>query len=153
MRRYETIFVADPGLPDEDVEALHGVFADAITGRNGAVLKVENWGKRKLAYEVRKQREGHYLLLEYSCPDASLPHEIERRLRLHEKVFKFLTVRIDNDKKRLAWEVKQAEKEKERAARREAERHLEDRKPSPGAAPAAPVPAAPPSHPVEEVET
>jgi small subunit ribosomal protein S6 len=118
MRRYETIFIAEPGLPDEEVTGLQAAMSTALTDRQGEILKSENWGKRKLAYEVRKHREGHYILLEYSCLDAELPHELERRLRMNEKILRFLTVRIDNDPKRLAWEKKVAQREKERAERR-----------------------------------
>ncbi len=120
MRRYETIVITDPELPDEEVNGLVSTFSTTITDRQGQILKSEDWGRKKLAYDVKKRREGRYVLLEYACTDATLPHEIERRLRMTEPVIKFLTVRIDNDPRRLVWEEKQAIKEKERAARRAA---------------------------------
>jgi small subunit ribosomal protein S6 len=120
VRRYETIVVTDPDLPDEDVNGLVTTFTGTITSREGQLVKSEDWGRKKLAYDVKKRREGRYVLLEYTAADASLPHEIERRLRMTEPVIKFLTVRIDNDPRRLVWEEKQAVKEQERAARRAA---------------------------------
>ena len=121
MRRYETILITEPELPDESVTGLMGTFSSTITDREGEVLKSEDWGKKKLAYAVQKHREGRYMRLEYACADATLPHELERRLRMSEPVIKFLTVRIDNDPRRLVWEEKQAVKEREREARRAAE--------------------------------
>jgi small subunit ribosomal protein S6 len=121
VRRYETILITEPELPDENVTGLMGTFSATITDREGEVLKTEDWGKKKLAYAVQKHREGRYVRLEYTCADATLPHELERRLRMSEPVIKFLTVRIDNDPRRLVWEEKQAVKEREREARRSAE--------------------------------
>jgi small subunit ribosomal protein S6 len=142
VRRYETILITDPELPDEDVAGLMGNFSSTITDREGEVLKTEDWGKKKLAYAVQKRREGRYMRLEYTCADATLPHELERRLRMSEPVIKFLTVRIDNDPRRLVWEEKQAVKEKEREARRAAE--LAAKEAEAAAAPATKdIPAAP----------
>ena len=120
MRRYETIFIANPEIPDDGVTALTQTFSQAILDRQGEMLKSEDWGRRKLAYEVRKCREGRYVILEYACEDAGLPHELERRLRLNEQVIKFITVRIDDDRKRLEWERRRDEREREMAARRAA---------------------------------
>ncbi|MFQ5720622.1 MAG: 30S ribosomal protein S6 [Acidobacteriota bacterium] len=116
MRRYETVFIADPVLPEEELTSFRESFAAAIIEHDGKVLQEEDWGNRKLAYEVRKRREGHYVRFEYACADGQLPAELERRLRITEPVLKFLTIRIDNDKKRLVWEAKQAEKAARRAA-------------------------------------
>lgn len=121
MRRYETIFITDPELPDEDVTGLVDGLNAAITEGRGEPVKTEDWGRKKLAYAVRKHAEGRYVRLEYESTDGALINEVERRLRMTEQVLKFMTIRIDNDKKRLVWEAKQAVKEKERAARRAAE--------------------------------
>ncbi len=93
----------------------------AITEGQGEPVKTEDWGRKKLAYAVRKHAEGRYVRLEYESADGTLTEEVERRLRMAEPILKFMTIRIDNDKKRLVWEAKQAVKEKERAARRAAE--------------------------------
>lgn len=121
MRRYETIFIADPEIPDEQVTGIVDGLTAAITEHQGDLIKTEDWGRKKLAYLVRKNQEGRFLRLEYHAGDSDLPHDLERRLRMSEPVLKFMTVRIDNDKKRLVWEAKQAVKEKERAERRAVE--------------------------------
>ncbi len=121
MRRYETIFIADPELPDEEVTGLVDGLNTAITEGKGEPVKTEDWGRKKLAYAVRKHTEGRYVRLEYESADGTLTEELERRLRMTEPVIKFMTIRIDNDKKRLVWEAKQAVKEEERAVRRAAE--------------------------------
>ena len=121
MRRYETIFITDPELPDEDVTGLVDGLNAAITEGQGEPVKTEDWGRKKLAYAVRKHAEGRYVRLEYESTDGALINEVERRLRMTEQVLKFMTIRIDDDKKRLVWEAKQAVKEKERAVRRAAE--------------------------------
>ena len=126
MRRYETIFITDPDLPDDDVNGLVAGFSATVTDRKGEVLQTEDWGRKKLAYTVKKRREGRYVRLEYSAPDGAVPAELERRMRMSEPVIKFLTVRMDDDKKRLVWEVKQAAREQERAARRAAEQAASD---------------------------
>jgi small subunit ribosomal protein S6 len=137
LRRYETIFITDPELPDDDVTGLVASLSATVSDREGEVLQSEDWGRKKLAYDVQKRREGRYLRLEYSAPDGTIPAELERRMRMSEPVIKFLTVRIDNDKKRLVWEVKQAAREQERAARQAAAAAEQE-----AAAPAADAPAA-----------
>ena len=121
MRRYETIFIADPEYPEEQFAGLVEVLTTTINQHQGELVKAEDWGSKKLAYLVRKHQEGHYMRLEYQAPDGTLTHDLERRLRMSEPVIKFMTVRMDNDKKRLVWEAKQAVKEQERAARRAVE--------------------------------
>ncbi|MCZ6600231.1 MAG: 30S ribosomal protein S6, partial [Acidobacteria bacterium] len=101
MRRYETIFITDPELPDEDVTGLVDGLNAAITEGQGEPVKTEDWGRKKLAYAVRKHAEGRYVRLEYESTDGALIEEVERRLRMTEPVLKFMTIRIDNDKKRL----------------------------------------------------
>jgi small subunit ribosomal protein S6 len=121
LRRYETIFIAEPETPDEQVTSLVDGLSTAITEHQGDLIKTEDWGRKKLAYMVRKYQEGRFMRLEYHAGDSALPHDLERRLRMSEPVLKFMTVRIDNDKKRLVWEAKQAVKDKERAERRAVE--------------------------------
>jgi len=121
LRRYETIFIAEPETPDDQVTSLVDGLSTAITEHQGDLIKTEDWGRKKLAYLVNKHQEGRFMRLEYHAGDSALPHDLERRLRMSEPVLKFMTVRIDNDKKRLVWEAKQAVKDKERAERRAVE--------------------------------
>ena len=81
----------------------------SVTTTGGTVDKVEKWGKRRLAYRVEKQREGFYVLMQFTAA-ASTVHEFERRLRVQDSVIKFLTVRIDETLKRLEKRKKEREK-------------------------------------------
>ena len=94
MRKYESIFILDPDLEEEQtlsaIEKAKGIIAQT----NGEILKVEDWGKRKLAYEVRKKSKGHYILIHFSGSPALLS-ELERNFRVMDAVIKFQSVRLD----------------------------------------------------------
>ena len=94
MRKYETIFILDPdleeGMAQSAIEKIKGI----ITQGNGEILKVEDWGKRKLAYEVKKKSKGHYILIHFSGIPALLS-ELERNFRVMDAVIKFQSVRLD----------------------------------------------------------
>lgn len=95
MRRYETIFLSHPDLSDEELEQLTQKMAQIILDRKGELLQVQQWGKKRLAYKVRKQLRGYYTLLDYASePDAVA--ELERGMRLDEKVLKYLTVKLSD---------------------------------------------------------
>jgi small subunit ribosomal protein S6 len=72
MRRYETIFILDPDLEDEKTQSTVEKVKGIITQSSGEILKVEDWGKRKLAYDVRKKPRGHYILIHFSGSPALL---------------------------------------------------------------------------------
>lgn len=94
QRKYETIFILDPDLEEEAaksaVEKIKGIIAQG----NGEVLKIEDWGKRKLAYEVKKKSKGHYILIHLAGTPALLS-ELERNFRVMDAVIKFQSVRFD----------------------------------------------------------
>lgn len=102
MRTYELAIVADPRLPDEEMVALTDETKQLITARGGEVVREESWGKRKLAYPIRKLSEGRYVFLHLQMEpkSAGLFPEVELRLRQNDKVLRFLTVRTDLDLKR-----------------------------------------------------
>ena len=129
MRIYEIMFIVRPDVPEEDLDKLIAQFDGIVTSTGGKVQKAEKWGRRRLAYEVKRCREGQYVLFTIEC-DPPTVREFERRLKVVDQVVKFLTVRVDEDLKRLA---KIKKKREAKAARR--------RKPS--AAPVATAPAAP----------
>ena len=91
MIKYETTFILEPGLDEtrvgEEVDRVSGWIKDL----GGEVLEVQRWGKRRLAYEIHKKRDGIYTMFLYQGPGA-LVKEIERRLRLNESVMRVLTV-------------------------------------------------------------
>ncbi|MGD0761040.1 MAG: 30S ribosomal protein S6 [Candidatus Sulfotelmatobacter sp.] len=99
-RTYELMFIVRPDMTDEDLDKLVSTLGTAVTSANGTVKSVEKMGKRRLAYTVRKFHEGVYVLLTVEG-GGGVMHELERRLRVTEPVIKFLTVRIDEEQKRL----------------------------------------------------
>jgi small subunit ribosomal protein S6 len=99
-RTYELMFIVRPDMPEEDQDKLISTLESAVTSSQGQVKNVERMGRRRLAYKVRKFQDGMYILLTVEG-SGGLIHELERRLRVSEAVIKFLTVRIDEEQKRL----------------------------------------------------
>jgi len=99
-RTYELMFIVRPDMAEEDQDKLISTRESAVTSTGGQVKNVERMGKRRLAYTVRKFHDGIYVLLTVEG-SGGLIHELERRLRVTEPVIKFLTVRIDEEQKRL----------------------------------------------------
>lgn len=99
-RTYELMFIVRPDMNEEDQEKLISTLQTAVTSSGGKVKNVEKMGKRRLAYTVRKFNDGLYILLTFEG-GGGLVHELERRLRVTEPVIKFLSVRIDEEQKRL----------------------------------------------------
>lgn len=108
MRTYELAIVADPRLSDEEFVSLVDETKQLIGNRGGELTREETWGKRKLAYPIRKLSEGRYTFLYLQMPAerANLFSEVELRLKQNEKVLRFLTVRTDLDLQRAAGRVK-----------------------------------------------
>jgi small subunit ribosomal protein S6 len=100
-RTYEIMFIVRPDVEEADLDKLIEGFSGNITAGGGEVKSVEKMGRRRLAYTVRKFNDGFYVLLNVAAP-GSLIAEIERRLRVSEPVIKFITVRMDEEEKRLA---------------------------------------------------
>ena len=92
-REYETIYILRPDIANEAVGALNTKVRGVIEAGQGTLLKVENWGKRRLAYEVQKQMKGMYLFFSYLGP-AGLVEEVERNLRLTDTVIRTYSVKI-----------------------------------------------------------
>jgi small subunit ribosomal protein S6 len=100
-RVYEVMFIVRPDAVDEDVDKLIAGFTTSATNGGGVVKNVEKMGRRKLAYTVRKFNDGNYILMTLEANGAVVA-ELERRLRVSEPVIKFITVRMDEEEKRLA---------------------------------------------------
>jgi small subunit ribosomal protein S6 len=111
---YEILVIFDPRPTDEDVAALLVKLQDNLTNLGGTVSKAESWGKRRLAYEIRKQREGTYAVIECSATPATIK-EFERQLGLNEQVLRFLSTRVPPKKR-----VRTAPKQQQPAAVEEA---------------------------------
>lgn len=95
MRRYETIFIVPADLADDEFNGLVERYEAIIANLKGTLIKRENWGKRKLAYEIRKQTKGFYVLLDFAAK-SEVVDELERNLRLDDKVLKYMTVKRED---------------------------------------------------------
>jgi small subunit ribosomal protein S6 len=100
-RFYEVMFIVRPDVEDADLDKLIAGFEQTIVNGGGTLRSTEKLGRRKLAYTVRKFNDGNYVLMTIEAGGAVVA-ELERRLRVSEPVIKFITVRIDEEEKRLA---------------------------------------------------
>lgn len=96
MRRYETIFIIDNDLAEEDHPPIFEKLNDLIKQYNGLAILFDEWGTRKLAYEIKKKIRGYYVRLDY-CGSGTLVNEIERFFRIDDRVLKYMTVLLDKD--------------------------------------------------------
>lgn len=95
MNNYELAVVLFPTLGEEEKVATLEKVKELITRFNGEITNVDDWGKRKLAYEINKQKEGFYYFIQFTA-DASTPEEIESRIRIMEPVLRYLIVSLDD---------------------------------------------------------
>jgi len=93
MNKYELVYIIDTAVEEEARKALIDRFNGIITENGGTVDKVEEWGKRRLAYAIDYKTEGYYVLVNFSA-EASLPLELERNLKINDKVLRYQTIRI-----------------------------------------------------------
>jgi small subunit ribosomal protein S6 len=100
-RTYEVMYIVRPDVEEADLDKLIEGFEKNVTDGGGEVKSTEKMGRRRLAYTVRKFNDGIYVLMTILA-EGSLVGEIERRLRVSEQVIKFITVRIDEEEKRLS---------------------------------------------------
>jgi small subunit ribosomal protein S6 len=94
MSLYETVIIIRQETSTQQVEALADTFEDIVKQGGGSVKKRENWGLRSLAYKIKKNKKGHYILLNIEAPPTAI-HEMERVMRLNEDILRYLTLRID----------------------------------------------------------
>jgi small subunit ribosomal protein S6 len=93
LRPYEILVIVDPRPTDEEAAALLTQLGENVKSLGAEVSKIDNWGKRRLAYDIRKQREGTYAVLEVTAEPAMVK-EFERQLGLNENVLRFLSTRV-----------------------------------------------------------
>jgi len=110
MRRYETIFISDPDIPDENRDTIYERVRDIIDHQDGLLARIEQWGTKRLAYGIRKKVRGHYTRLDY-CGTGALVNEIERFFRIDDRILKFMTVLMEKkaDPDRIKAEMAQIE--------------------------------------------
>jgi small subunit ribosomal protein S6 len=99
VRNYEVVFVAAPTLTSEELDGFISHIQTVVEGKNGKVVKVDNWGKKSLAYKIKKFREGYYVVLSIEGDGITIA-ELERRFRVTDYIIRFISVRIDEDLKR-----------------------------------------------------
>ena len=113
-RTYEVVFIINPDADDNEVMRLSEAMQKIITNQGGSITKTEMMGRRKLAYEINHKREGVYVLLEVEGTGGEIA-ELERRMRVNDQILRYMTIRVDEDRRR-------AEKLKGRRARKAARR-------------------------------
>lgn len=96
MSKYETIFIAQPELGEEELKGLTEKVQEVISGMNGECRRLEDWGVRKLAYPVKKCFRGRYFYLNFTG-NSALIAELERRLRLDDKVIRYQSVKLEKE--------------------------------------------------------
>lgn len=96
MNHYETIFIVDPDTADDERELIMDKVNSAFTQKDGTLLLLDNWGVRRLAYEIKKKKQGRFIRLDY-CGNGNLVDELERNFRLDHRILKFMTIQIDKD--------------------------------------------------------
>lgn len=94
MKLYETTVVIDSTMKADDVRNQNDRIVNFISNHGGKIVKVEDWGKRRLAYEIKKKQYGFYLNVRFTSPEA-LPVLLQREYRLNESVLRYLTVKVD----------------------------------------------------------
>lgn len=125
MRKYETILIIHPDLSEEDSKGLIEKVRGIIQSLQGEVLKIEEWGNKKMAYEVKKMSKGYFVLLHF-MGTAQVLAELERNLRLTDAVLKYQTVRLDEKEEKIAQKLSGKKiSEKEEKAESQIKNNLE----------------------------
>jgi small subunit ribosomal protein S6 len=123
QRQYEVVFIVDPAAEDDEVTRLIDNLKQIATDQGGVVTKAESMGRRQLAYEILHKTEGNFVLLEIEGSGREIA-ELERRMRVNDRIIRYLTVRVDEDRRRAEkFKSKRARKAEKRpgAAQRQAE--------------------------------
>jgi small subunit ribosomal protein S6 len=113
LQRYEVIAIVLANVSDEDITALIERSQTIITDRKGVVAKIDKWGKRRLAYEINKQKDGYYFLIDFAG-DGPIVSEIERNYKIDDRILKFMTVKKEGEATREGIEKEIADAEAKR---------------------------------------
>jgi small subunit ribosomal protein S6 len=116
LKRYETLFIVHIDLPDDELNSLIERYGAIVTAYKGTIVKIEKWGKRKLAYEIKKQTNGYYVMIDYAGKSAIID-ELERNFKIDDKILKFMTIMKDNNV-----DLAKIEKEKQEEIQAKAQR-------------------------------
>jgi small subunit ribosomal protein S6 len=151
MRRYETVWVVNGDLPDEETKATIDKFTKIITGQGGTLVSVEEWGRRKLAYKIEGTFRGYYVIADFAGLPATVK-ELERNFRIDDRIIRYLTTKKSDKVDLAALEAEIASKTQE-AARIKAEAEKAEAERAAAAAAAAAAASAPAAAPAEPEST
>src|SRR6188508_256376 len=121
-RTYEVMYIVNPDTEGEKIQKLNEAVGKLITKEGGEVVRMDDIGIRHLAYPIQKKKEGHYVLFEVNGSGQEIA-ELERRMRVNDMIIRFITVRVDEDRKKAD---KMKEKREKRAATRAKFRQTEE---------------------------
>ena len=129
QRTYEVMYIVDPETPAERVEKLNEAVGKVIEKEGGTVVRMDDMGRRQLAYPIEKKTEGHYVLFEIDGSGQEIA-ELERRMRVNDMIIRFITIRVDEDRKKAEKmknkrETKQAKRSRFRATEEPADAPVE----------------------------
>jgi small subunit ribosomal protein S6 len=122
QRQYEVVFIVDPTAEEEEVTRLTDGFKQIVTDQGGTITKSESMGRRQLAYEILHKTEGSFWLLEIEGSGREIA-ELERRMRVNDRIIRYITVRVDEDRRRAEkFKAKRAKKAEKRTAGKDEQR-------------------------------
>jgi small subunit ribosomal protein S6 len=148
MRRYETVWVVNGDLPDEEVKSTIDKFTTIITNQGGTLINLEEWGRRKLAYKIAGTLRGFYLIADFVGQPATVK-ELERNYRIDDRVIRYLTFKKADEVDMEAVQAEIARAKEAREARAPEAPPAEEVRPEEAAgAPPASAPETPPAEPV-----
>ncbi len=124
MSVYETLFITLPSLSDEEVDKIVEKITSTVESLEGKIRKIDKWGKKVLAYPIKKINEGIYVLIEFEL-EKSKVGEVDRRMKLDESILRHIIVNLDHDLKLKAREEK---KKARKAKRRKSDEVIEETK-------------------------
>ena len=126
MKTYETIVVIDAHQSDETIDSLINKIKKMITDNGGNIIDVNRWGKRRLAYEIKKKQHGYYVYFLYEIDKGEFPKVLEHNFRISEKMLRYLTLRLD--KKAIKLKVKKKNEEIEKTLNKDSSKKAEEEK-------------------------
>lgn len=124
-RVYEVMYIADPATDSDTIKSLNKDIEELIESQGGKVVSTDDMGKRQLAYKIKQFTEGYYFLFEIEGSGSEIA-ELERRMRVNDKIFRYLTVRVDEERKTAAKIEAKREKRKEKLSSLLSKRNAED---------------------------
>jgi len=129
LRRYETIFIVRADLQSDEITSLVDRYTGIIVDMDGKIVKIENWGKRRLAYPIEKRREGFYVRVDFVA-QYKVVTEVERNFKIDDNILRFQTVKLSDkvDMEEVEREIADAQKREEEQKKEEARKREEEQK-------------------------